>query len=309
MLVSIIIPTYNRVDYLKETLQSVVSQTYQDIEILLMDDGSTEDIEGVAEDFGDNRIHFHREEHTGMPAVLLNKGIGISKGAGVIGLGSDDNMLPDCIEKLVARFSANPDCVLAFADVWLIDKDGKRTGRLIDQLRIRPVATAGKKNYLHTMLRDNCVIGTTAIIRKSVLCRIGFFSEEPMLRVTTDYHMFIRLANEGFWEYIEEPLGEFRQHQTQMSGGWKSTQPCIDMLNIMMNDFTGKDERACINDHFAFLYKCRSRMKLRTDDEKGVVSDWWTYCRKSGKPWLFPAVFPTLIRWRRKREKGIQEFD
>ena len=123
-LVSVIIPTYNRPQYLREAIASAVQQTYQNLEIIVSDDCSTENPQAIVESFQDARIRWRRNP--------TNLGIGLNvtaafkeaRGKYVASLNDDDLWNADFLEKLVPPLEANPDLVLAFCDYYVIDPDG-----------------------------------------------------------------------------------------------------------------------------------------------------------------------------------------
>lgn len=101
MLVSVIIPTYNAASFVDNTLQSVLKQSYTNIEILVVDDGSNDNTQQVIESYNDPRIQFHPREHQGAPGHCRNYGYTIAQGETIIYLDSDDYMEPNMIEEMV----------------------------------------------------------------------------------------------------------------------------------------------------------------------------------------------------------------
>ena len=98
-LVSIIIPTYNRAEYLKRALKSVFSQTFKDFEVLVMDDGSTDNTLEIVESFKEERIKYEWAENFGGPAAPRNRGLRFARGEYIAFLDSDDEWITDKIEK------------------------------------------------------------------------------------------------------------------------------------------------------------------------------------------------------------------
>ena len=103
-LVSVIIPTYNRSSFLKEAIQSVLNQSYNNFEIIVIDDGSEDETEKVIQSFNDSRIKYLKREHTGSPAFIRNQGMKIAKGEYIAFLDSDDLWFPHKLKMQINSF-------------------------------------------------------------------------------------------------------------------------------------------------------------------------------------------------------------
>ncbi|WP_414572956.1 glycosyltransferase family 2 protein [Nostoc sp. CCY 9925] len=124
-LVSVIIPTYNRPDYLKQAIASAVQQTYQNIEIIVSDNCSPENPQGIVESFGDSRIRFWRhQQNVGMIANQQHA-FKMAQGKYVASLHDDDMWNQDFLAKLVPPLEENPGLILAFCDQYIIDANGR----------------------------------------------------------------------------------------------------------------------------------------------------------------------------------------
>lgn len=123
-LVSVIIPAYNRSEFLRQAVESAVQQTYRNIEIIIFDDCSPVNLREVVDAFQDPRIRFHRNsKNLGLYTNVINAHRS-SKGKYVATLNDDDLWNENFLEKLVPYLEANPDAVLAFSDHYIIDEDG-----------------------------------------------------------------------------------------------------------------------------------------------------------------------------------------
>ncbi|TVP59860.1 MAG: glycosyltransferase family 2 protein [Nodularia sp. (in: Bacteria)] len=124
-LVSVIIPTYNRPEYLKQAIASAVNQTYENIEIIVSDNCSPENPQAIVESFGDTRIRFWRQpQNLGMIANQMH-GFKMARGKYVASLHDDDMWNQDFLAKLVPPLEANSDLILAFCDQYIIDADSR----------------------------------------------------------------------------------------------------------------------------------------------------------------------------------------
>lgn len=124
-LVSVIIPTYNRPQYLKEALASAVNQTYTNIEIIVFDDCSSENPQKIVESFNDHRIRFYRHANNVGIARNVISAFKQAKGKYVASLNDDDIWQEDFLEKLVPHLEANSELALAFSDHYVIDEDNQ----------------------------------------------------------------------------------------------------------------------------------------------------------------------------------------
>ncbi|MBD2384418.1 glycosyltransferase family 2 protein [Cylindrospermum sp. FACHB-282] len=145
-LVSVIIPTYNRPEYLKQAIASAVQQTYQNIEIIVSDNCSLEDPQQIVESFGDSRIRFWRhKQNVGMIANQLSA-FKMAQGKYVASLHDDDMWNEDFLAKLVPPLEANPELILAFCDQYIIDAQGE-------------IKEAGTEENTRAYLRDKLAPG------------------------------------------------------------------------------------------------------------------------------------------------------
>ena len=123
--ISVIIPTYNRADFIGETIQSVLGQTYADFELIVLDDASTDDTAQVVARFDDERlIYIYQENNVGETAAR-NAGLTHARGELVSFLDSDDCMLPHNLETLVALLDARPEVSVAYGWCYWIDRNGR----------------------------------------------------------------------------------------------------------------------------------------------------------------------------------------
>ncbi|MCX8082789.1 MAG: glycosyltransferase family 2 protein [bacterium] len=183
-LVSIIIPVYNRAELLPRTLKSVVNQTYRNIEIIVVDDGSDEDIKIICDRFNDPRIRYIRHtENKGLPSAR-NTGIRMSKGDFITFLDSDDEYIPERIDKQVKFFTENRDIQVVYCSV-LEEKKGKQ--------------------YLRKIIGDKWFVWVHQImLKKEVIEKVGFFDESFISLEDVDY--VYRLRKFYTFGFIDEPL-------------------------------------------------------------------------------------------------------
>ena len=198
--VSVIIPTYNRADMLVEAIESILSQTYQDFEIIISDDGSTDGTAEAILQFGD-KIRYRYNENSGLPAVARNAGLKVARGEHVAFLDSDDLWLPDKLSKQIRILESDPGVGLVCSNAYVINHKGERKQKLYQ------TPGQGKRGDVFIdLLKSNFIITSTCLIRRDALEQVGGFSESDLLQVGEDYDLWLRIARTWIVEYIEDPL-------------------------------------------------------------------------------------------------------
>jgi glycosyltransferase involved in cell wall biosynthesis len=205
ILVSVIIPAYNQSDYLGIAIQSVLDQTYQDIEILVIDDGSTDDTRKVANRFSDPRIKYIYQANKGLSGAR-NTGIRNSAGEYLTFLDSDDLFLPEKINLLASFLNSQTEIGFVAGQAIPIDEHGQRIGNLFDN----PIPKDPSKLLLGNPLHVGSVM-----LRRSWQEKIGYFDES--LRSYEDWDMWLRLAISGCkMGWVAQPVSKYRFHSKQM---------------------------------------------------------------------------------------------
>lgn len=199
--VSVIIPTYNRADLIIRAVRSVLNQTYKNIELIVVDDGSTDDTAKILSSITDDRLTVVQGKHAGVSAAR-NTGIERSSGSLIAFLDSDDEFLPEKIEMAIAAFNANPAAVMAHSHwVETTMRDGQRV--------MRPYASGDAR---HALLMFAPISITTAVIRKRAVDK-KTLRLDLSLRVCEDYDMLFRVATQGEIALIKRPLTRVYIHE------------------------------------------------------------------------------------------------
>ena len=198
--VSIIIPTYNRADLLLQALESVFAQTYQNYEVIVSDDGSTDNTEEVIQQFRE-KINYLKNAHSGLPSVARNAALNQANGKYIAFLDSDDLWLPDKLKIQVDVLENNPRIGLVCSNAFLTNVDGKQG----EQLYQIPGNGRSGSVFLD-LLQDNFVITSSVMLRRDTLEKAGNFSEAKELQVGEDYALWLKIALHWEVEYLEKPL-------------------------------------------------------------------------------------------------------
>lgn len=178
-LVSVIIATYNRADFLKKALTSVLGQSYSNLEIIVVDDGSNDHTDTVVAGFDSSRIIYLRQENRGCSAAR-NRGLATSRGEYVAFLDSDDRFHPEKLAKQLAALEAHPECGMCYTSAIVEDGQGQEIIRPGDQAGSDPYYRAVESGWLYDRIAfylPVTVLLPTVMVRSSILRKVGGFDE------------------------------------------------------------------------------------------------------------------------------------
>jgi len=235
-LVSAIIPTYNRAKLVGEAVESVLAQTYRNLEVIVVDDGSSDDTIASLKRYG-SRIRVLTQSNAG-PAAARNHGIRLSHGELVAFLDSDDLWLPTKIERQVALLDkAGPSVPCCLSNVVMRWADREVTSFANSWLN--PDLREGIWLNPDQVLATRFVLFNQAVmIRRSTLNSIGGFNEN--LRLLEDAELSMRLSLEGPWAFIGEPLVVWRESSVSCYQGTRHDEVSsqVPMTNILVGQLS-----------------------------------------------------------------------
>src|SRR5690606_38333668 len=211
--ISVIIPAYNAEKFLPETLDSVLDQTFGDLEIIIVDDGSTDGTLEAGHAYAarhPDRIRCLHQENRGV-AAARNLGARESRGDILAFLDADDTWLPEKLEAQMAFWEANPRYGLLYSDVYAMTEDGK-VGRTM--MRFKHPRSGRIFPYL---LGENFVSIPTALVRKEFYLKAGGFLEDRALMGTEDHHFWLKVSRHCEGGFIDRPLSRYRIRQGSLS--------------------------------------------------------------------------------------------
>ena len=217
--VSVIIPTYNYGRFLGEAIQSVLDQTFADFDLIVVDDGSTDNTREVVASFKDDRIRYIYQENRGVSAAR-NAAIWDSKGEHIAFLDADDVWLPEKLELQVKVLDSRPEVAIVCSDTYFFDD---QTGDIIGRFWHGDKQFHGwfnpreaSKNALRYLLYRGCFIApTVTMVRREVFGEVGGFDEA--LKTQTDWDMWVRISRRFAIETIDIPLAKNRRHGDNLS--------------------------------------------------------------------------------------------
>jgi glycosyltransferase involved in cell wall biosynthesis len=207
--VSVIIPTHRRPVLLQAAIQSVLNQTFQDFEILVVDDASGDNTEEVVRSFGEARIRYIAHQTNWRVAAARNTGVLNSDSPLIAFLDDDDEWLPTKLERQVALLD---QFALVTGVVYTgFQKFERASGRLLST-----VVPTKKGHILHELCRNNCVgTASTVVLRRDCFDEVGLFDET--IEFGEEYEMWIRIAHAFDFVFLPEPLVRYSVHSSRLS--------------------------------------------------------------------------------------------
>lgn len=211
-LVSIIIPCYNATRFLRQALDSALAQSYDAFEIIVVNDGSTDDFETAIAPYRNHaRVTIVSQENRGLSAAR-NRGIQKARGDYLKFLDADDWLAPDALKKQVAAFENDNALGLVYCDVVRVDA----AGNPLDDYSVANARRILNGDILPSLLVGGYFTPNTVLVPRRVLDRVGLFDET--LTAREDYELWLRIVCEGYAAYfVPEKLAYYRRHESNMT--------------------------------------------------------------------------------------------
>lgn len=226
--ISVCIPSYNYGRFIRQAIQSVLNQTYQDFELIIVDNCSTDNTEEVVKSFLniDKRIKFVRNETNIGFVKNLNKCLSLASGECISILHADDMYLPNMLEKEVAVLDSNPEVGLVYSSVKIISEEGTVTKEYhpFDRDYI-----LNREEEFKRLILGNYIRTPTVTVRRECYSVLGRYNEE--IPFTSDWEMWLRIALDYGVAFISEPLACYRIH------GECDTNRVIQMNLVGMEEY------------------------------------------------------------------------
>jgi glycosyltransferase involved in cell wall biosynthesis len=317
--VSVMIPTYNYARFLGEAIQSVLDQTFRDFEIIVVDDGSTDNTRDIVASFNDPRIRYIYQEHRGASAAQ-NVAIRAARGEYFTGLGADDVYYPENLELKVKLLDARPDIGMVSSNAYFFDDV---TGTILSKLWYDPRGlypdfdpVKAIQQPLKGLLRFGCVFLVQAsLMRHQVLDEVCYFDEE--LPSSEDWDFVIRMVQHCRIDIIDIPLIKCRRHSTNLTKDPEKTYlGAVAFTNKVMNTISlSKDELKVLKDRLLpqhILYGRQALLEGREAEARKALiaaiklAPWkiklyaYVIASLSGN-----KAFLTLTSWIRKMQRRV----
>ncbi len=230
-IVSVVIPCYNSARYLAETIESVLAQTYAPVEVIVVDDGSTDATPKIAQSYP---VQYVYQTNRGISAAR-NTGVAHSRGKYVQFLDHDDRLLPRAIEVGVKYLEQQPPCAMAVGEHRYIQADGTEIGYSHKH-------AIGRGHY-EELLEHNFIETPCSVLhRRSALDLSGLFDEK--VQGAEDYELYLRTARQSPVIIHDVPVAEYRLHEANASGNAERMfMVSLEVLNMELPYVQGDREK------------------------------------------------------------------
>ena len=266
--VTVIIPTYNAIQYLPDAVGSALGQTFTDIEVVIINDGSSDHTEQWICQQTDPRLTLISQENQGKSAAR-NAGIIYTQGDYLAFLDADDCWEPTKLEKQVNCLDQNPQVGLVYTWTALADETGQSTGRII--------SSHAEGNVWKQLLQDNILAcGSTPMVRRECFEVVGMFADN--LPLAQDWDMWIRIAATYPFAVIKEPLARYRHHPTNTSKKLKEMQKYNTLVLERALATTSEDLSALKAKAYNSLNLYLGWIAIRNQDHQQALYFWKKAC-------------------------------
>ncbi|MCI0591327.1 MAG: glycosyltransferase [Gammaproteobacteria bacterium] len=261
-LVSVVIATYNMAGYLPLAIRSVLEQTYDRIEALIVDDGSTDDTRSVVEPFlSDSRIRYLGQENKGQGAAK-NHGVREAKGEYVAFLDADDLWAHDKLELQLPVFLDSEGVGVVYSRYIQIDEAGREVG--ISQNEFFRGRVSGP------LLVFNFIGFGTSVVKKECFDRLGYFKED--LGMGIDYDLWLRFSTQYEFDYVDRPLLYYRLWSGQMSNNCRRRYlNGIEVMKSFLREFPDAVDKDKVNEAWAHTYTGYGECLRNVDQQIGAA--------------------------------------
>lgn len=246
--VSVIMSVYNGEEYLREAIDSILNQTFEDFEFIIVDDGSTDRIADILASYRDPRIKVINQKHLGI-AHAKNKAVKASSGEYIAIMDADDISLPERLEVEASFLNHNRDIGIVSCSNYFVDEYGKTI--------LTRSALIGYVLIQKKLLEDMCVNHCSAMIRRKVFKEVGGYRRA--FKCSLDYDLFLRIAEVSKIENIKEPLHKYRIRIDSISVAKKVEQDAYAELARRL----ARERRQCGKDRLEDLNEKKLKAILK----------------------------------------------
>lgn len=205
MKVSVIVTTYKRAHLVTETIGTILSQTFKDFELIIVDNYSKDNTDDVIKSYADERVRYFKHRNNGIIAVNRNYGISKSQGEYIAFCDDDDLWFPEKLQKQVQELEKDSQIGLVCNNEIAFDYRGDHGVLIKTRLKDRDLS-------FESLVETNYVSSSTVMVRKAVLDDVGMLDESPQFVAGEDYELWLRIARRYKVKYIDLPLGKYRTH-------------------------------------------------------------------------------------------------
>ncbi len=286
--VSVIIPTYQRIDKISPTISSVLNQSFSDLEIIIVNDGEDDkSLLEILDNFNDHRIHYLRNQRKKGSNGTRNTGFHNANGRYIAFLDDDDIWYPDKIQKQINKFNeSSKDIGVVYCGYEIISTS--TDGYTINIFPHR------KGNISEDIISGNFIGSPTPLIKKDLLNEAEPYDEN--LKSAQDWDLWIGLSVKTEFEYVDEILAKYLLHGNQISFDYENKAESFDYIIKKYSKLYNKNRRA-----LSTIYKRIAILLFMSDrteaSRENIVKAFLTYCFRIDLPaHLILSFFPELYR-------------
>lgn len=260
ILLSIIMPVYNGASYLKIAIQSILTQTFSNFELIIIDDGSTDESLAITQSFNDNRIKIIKNETNKGLVFSLNKGLNLAQGKYIGRMDADDISMPSRLEKQFTFLEQNPTYCMVGCSADIIDNTGKITSAWQVKTTIETINME--------LLFGSPFIHPSILIRNDVLREFGY---NTMFYPAEDYYLWFQILQKYKAANLPEKLLQYRLHNSNISTTFQAQQAakCQDIYQLYLRqlniNFSSKEFKL----HTKIAYHANT-LKISKSDLIGI---------------------------------------
>lgn len=239
MKVSVIVPNYRHAPYLRERIESILTQTYQDFELILLDDCSPDNSREILESYKDHPKVSHlicNTENSGSTFRQWEKGFNLAQGKYIWIAESDDFAAPAFLEKCVEQLEKSPDCVIAYTESQIVDSNSKPFSKKFKSAQSSKMECdlwQGKEFVIRNMLIHNSIYNASMVVfRKSAIPTRNQYTQ---FRLNGDWLFWCEICLQGMVAHINLKLNSFRQHEAKVTVEQTRTGGALIELSSLYN--------------------------------------------------------------------------
>lgn len=246
--VSVVVPTFRRAGLLKETVDSILAQTFADFELIIVDNMSEDGTEEYVAGIGDARVRYFRNPNGGVIAVNRNYGIRRARGQYVALCDDDDLWVPEKLAKQVAVLDGAPRVALCYTNALCFGADGVERTWMVKKKVF--------KNHHRHLLIGNVIPNSSVLMRKEAIDAVGLFLESPEFVAVEDFDAWLKMSREHEFAYIDEALLLYRVHGMGLSSAKSkmAAKTLKVLLSVASREFSARVCFACGRAFVRYLY-------------------------------------------------------
>lgn len=295
--VSVIIPTYNRAHLIERSINSVLHQTFDDLELIVVDDASTDNTSSVISKITDKRLRYFRNEKNIGPSKSRNKGIELAKGELIAFQDSDDEWCRDKLEKQINLLnSSSSEAAAVYCGMEFFNFETReKIGEDLREVDFREVF----KNGLHFLTPAN----VTVLIKKEVLNEVGKFDER--LHAMEDTELAIRVSKKYIYGFVKEALVKVTRNHNQLTANAKNYTEAKEIIYEKHKDYLSNKILFALCKDVANYHILKGNYKKANEFVKNSFR--YNVNVKTVLQFLAINFFPSIIKYsyKKKYSRGI----